>query len=303
MVKSLKELETKAKDQKKMRLVLVAAHDKHALSAVLKAQDSGIVEAVLVGDEEEIRNIASEDNLNLEKTKIINEKDLTEAANKSAKLIANDEADFIMKGKIDTSIMMKSILNKEFKLRTDNLLTHVMTYEIPKYHKLLMLTDGGMVPSPSFDDKKGILKNAVDVSRALGNETTNVSCLAAKEKVSEKMPATVEGDKLKKLAQNNEFGSDVVVEGPIAFDLAVSKEAADIKGYESPVAGNTDVLLVPTIEVGNGIGKALTYMSGAESAGIIMGAKVPIVLVSRADTERTKFYSIALGSVIAANKK
>lgn len=303
MIKSLKDLKTQAKSQKKMTLVVAAAEDEDVLSAVKEAKTSNIINAVLVGERSSIEKMARDIGFDLEDVTVIEASGLENVAETSVKLISEGKADFLMKGKIDTSILLKAVLDKNYGLRTDRLLSHVMVYEVPSYHKLLLMSDGGMNIAPSFEQKEDILRNSLVVSRALGIEKTYVSCLAAKEKASEKMPATLDGQKLKERSINKTYGEDVYVEGPIAFDLAVSKDAAKIKGYESPVVGDTDVLLVPTIEVGNGIGKTMTYMGGAESAGVIMGAKVPIVLVSRADSAETKFYSIALGSVISAATK
>ncbi|KAB3529227.1 bifunctional enoyl-CoA hydratase/phosphate acetyltransferase [Alkaliphilus serpentinus] len=302
MIKNLAELIKQAKTQMKMKLAVAAAQDHDVLMAVKEAQELGIIEGILVGDEEEIKTIAKEISMDLSKFEVINKADLMEAALKAVSLVSSGAADFVMKGIIDTSILLKAVLDKEVGLRTDRLLSHVMVYELEAYHKLLFLTDGGMNIQPSLEEKKGILMNAVLSAKALGNKEVKVACLAAKEKVSEKMPSTVDGAELKNLAGEGAFGDGVMVEGPIAFDLAVSKEAAEIKGYKSSVAGEADIILVPTIEVGNGVGKALTYMAHGKSAGIIMGAKAPVVLVSRADTAETKLYSIALGSVVAANK-
>ncbi|KAB3534368.1 bifunctional enoyl-CoA hydratase/phosphate acetyltransferase [Alkaliphilus pronyensis] len=301
MINSLSDLLKAAQTQKKMRLVVAAAQDLDVLKAVSEAKQSNIIDGILVGDEEKIRTLAEENNIDLTQFRVIHKQDLMEAALEAVRLVSIGEADFVMKGILDTSILLKAVLDKEIGLRTDSLLSHVMVYEAEKYHKLLFLTDGGMNISPTLEDKKGILMNAIQSAKALGNKEVKVACLAAKEKVNEKMPATVDGAELKQLAMEGYFGEGVIVEGPIAFDLAVSKEAAEIKGYKSSVAGETDIILVPTIEVGNGIGKALTYMAKSKSAGIIMGAKAPVVLVSRADDSETKLYSIALGSVIAAN--
>jgi len=303
LIKSLKDLKAQAKNQKKMTLVVAAAEDEDVLSAVKEAKTSNIIDAVLVGKQSSIEEIAKKIEFDLQDVKVVEATGLENVAEISVKLISEGNADFLMKGKIDTSILLKAVLNKDYGLRTDRLLSHVMVYEVPTYHKLLLMSDGGMNIAPNFEQKEDILRNAILVSRALGNQKTYVSCLAAKEKASDKMPATMDGQKLKNNSLNKAYGEDVYVEGPIAFDLAVSKEAAKIKGYESPVVGETDIFLVPTIEVGNGIGKAMTYMAGAESAGVIMGAKAPIVLVSRADSAETKFFSIALGSVISAATK
>ena len=208
-----------------------------------------------------------------------------------------------MKGLLDTSVILKAVLNKEWGLRTDSLLSHVMVYEVPSYDKLLVTTDGGMNIEPDYDQKVKILKNAIEATKPLGLKHIKVACLAAKEKVNSKMQATVDARALQEAGERGEFGKDVTVEGPLAFDLAVSKEAAKVKGFKSKVSGETDIMLMPTIEVGNCIGKALTYFAGAKSAGIIMGAKAPIVLVSRADSHESKLYSIAYGALIAGHNK
>ena len=303
MIKKLNDLMEVAKKGKTMKLVIAAAQDEDVLGAVCKAAEDGLIIPILVGDQQEIIKLAERDGLNISNYEIINVIDLTEAAKTSVKLVSDGKADFLMKGLIDTSILLKAVLDKEIGLRTDRLLSHVMVYETPNYHKLIYLTDGGMNIEPSYEEKVKITENAIDVCMALGNKTIKVAAIAAKEKVNEKMPTTVDARKLQEHAQTGAFGTDVIVEGPLALDLAISEESAVIKKFKSDIAGDTDILLVPTIEVGNGIGKTLTYLAKAESAGIIMGAKVPVVLVSRADSYLAKLYSIALGSVVASSNK
>lgn len=283
----------------KMKLAVIASHDEGVLEAVVKASERGIVEPILIGDQNRTREIANQLEIKVDRYEIIHEEKLERAAELGVKLIREGKADFIMKGLIDTSTLLKAVLNKEWGLRTDSLLSHVMVYEVPSYHKLIYLTDGGMNLSPSTEQKVKIIENSVIVAKALGNETVKIACLAAKEKVDLKMDATVQAMELKEKYLNGEFEDGVIVDGPMALDLAISKDSAKIKGYRSDVAGDADVLLVPNIEMGNGIGKSITYFAGGKSAGIIMGAKVPIVLVSRADTYETKLYSIALGSIIS----
>lgn len=302
MIKNLNELLSSAKEQVTMKLVVAAAQDEDVLLAVAKAAEESIVSPILVGDQQKIEAIASEHNLDLTDYKIIHIEDLTEVAKVSVELVRNGEADFVMKGLIDTAILLKAVLDKEIGLRTDSQLSHVMVYDIPTYHKLMFFTDGGMNIAPDLSAKTAITKNAIQVAKALGNEEVKVACLAAKEKVNPKMPATVDAHALQEKCVAGEFGTGVIVEGPLAFDLVVSKEAAETKGFKSAIAGDVDVVVVPTIEVGNGIGKTLTYLGNAKSAGIIMGAKAPVVLVSRADSFEDKLNSIALGSVIAAYK-
>ncbi len=303
MIKRLDELLKAAKQGKTMRLVVAAAQDEDVLSAICKAAEEDLIEPILVGDKSEIHQIAEREKLNIEKYELIDVVDLTEAAKVSVKLVSEGKGDFLMKGLIDTSILLKAVLDKEIGLRTDRLLSHVMIYDVPHYHKLIFLTDGGMNIEPSYEEKVKIAENAIDACKALGNKVVKVAALAAKEKVSEKMPTTVDARKLQELCKEGAFGEGVILEGPLALDLAVSKDAALVKKFDSEIAGDVDILLVPTIEVGNGIGKTLTYLAGAESAGIIMGAKVPVVLVSRADSYEAKLNSIALGSVIASYKK
>lgn len=278
-------------------LSVAAAHDEEVLLAVKDACEMDIIKAILVGDEEKIREIAKNIKFDLKDVEVIDEKDLKLCAEKAVKLVSSGKADYVMKGILDTSTILKEVLNKEYGLRTDSLLSHVMIYEVPSYDKLLILTDGGMNINPDLSQKKKIIDNAVKSAKSLGIETVKVACLAAKEKVNPKMQATVDASELKNMYENGMFGNGVIVDGPIAFDLAVSKEACRIKGYKSEICGDADILLVPNIETGNGIGKSLTYMANAKSAGIIMGAKSPVVLVSRADTHESKLYSIAYGAI------
>lgn len=302
MIKNLDELLTKAKTQKTMKLVVAAAQDEDVLLAVSRAYEEGIIEPILVGDESLIQEIIDLNKLSLKSSQIINIKSLEEVATYAVSLVKKKEADFVMKGLIDTSILLKAVLNKDEGLRTERHLSHVMVYDIPTYHKLMFFTDGGMNIEPDLKAKKSITQNAIQVGRSLGLDHVNVACLAAKEKVNPKMQATVDAKALEDMSKAGEFGPNVTVEGPLAFDLVVSKEAAAIKGFNSEICGEVDVVVVPTIEVGNGIGKALTYLAQAKSAGIIMGAAAPVVLVSRADSFEDKLNSIALGSVIAAYK-
>lgn len=298
MIKKLNEVISKVKSIQTMKLAVAAAQDEEVLKAVFDARKEGIIEPILVGDTEKIKEISKGLNEDITGIELIEAKELKDSAEIAVKLVSSKKADFVMKGLIDTSILLKEVLNKEYGLRTESLLSHVMVYEVPSYHKLLILTDGGMNISPNVDQKYKIMNNAIKVAKSLELETVKGACIAAKEKVSDKMIATVDAHELSK----KEYAEGVIVEGPLAFDLSISKEAAKIKNFKSEVAGDVDIMLFPTIEVGNGIGKALTYMADAKSAGVIMGAKAPVVLVSRADTHESKLYSIAIGALIANNK-
>ena len=284
MIKKLDQMLDVLKGSEKVVLSVAAAHDEEVLLAIKSATEMNIITPILVGQEDKIRKISDEINFDLNGIKIIDKETIEECAEVAVKLVSSKEADFVMKGLLDTSVILKAVLNKEWGLRTDSLLSHVMVYEADFYPKLLVTTDGGMNIAPNYEQKVKILKNAIKATEPLGLETIKVAALAAKEKVNPKMQATVDAKELEDACKNGEFGENVIVEGPLAFDLAVSKEACKVKGFKTEVGGDVDIILMPTIEVGNGIGKAFTYAAGAKSAGIIMGAKAPIVLVSRADT-------------------
>lgn len=298
-MRTLNELIESVKSKPMMRLAVAASQDEEVLMAVVEAAEKGIIEPILVGDIEETKKIALEHGLDIGKYESIHETDLVQSAIIAVKLVSEGKADFLMKGIIDTSILLKEVLNKEYGLRTNSLLSHVMVYEIPTYHKLIFLTDGGMNIEPNYEQKIKIVENAVQACKSLGNESIKVAMLAAKEKVNDKMQATVDAANIQKHFETEGKIEGVIVEGPLALDLAISEEAAKVKKFSSQIAGDADVLVVPTIEMGNGIGKTLTYFANAESAGVIMGAKAPVVLVSRADSHEAKLNSIALGSLVA----
>ncbi|MBA1335724.1 MAG: Branched-chain phosphotransacylase [Firmicutes bacterium] len=301
MIKKFDELIQKAKQQRTMRLAVAAAEDDEVLKAVDGALELGLVEPILVGNKKEIAELAKSLDIDITRFEVIDQPDFEGSAREAVSLVSSGKADFVMKGILGTADLLKAVLDKEIGLRGKNLLSHVMVYEIPAYHKLIYLTDGGMNIAPDLDDKKQIIENAIEVCRAMGLEKPKIAALTAVEKVNPKMQATLDAAQLKEMCERGEFG-DAIIDGPLSFDLAVSAEAGRHKGIQSPVCGDVDVILVPTIEVGNGVGKCMTYFANAKSAGIVMGAAAPVVLVSRADTHEAKLYSIALGSVIAGNK-
>ena len=300
MIKNFSELLEKAKLGKKARLIVAAAQDEDVLKAVTNAAELGLIEPILVGNLEKIDEIAKKLDLKIGGFKKINVLDDIESARVSVKIIRDGEGDFLMKGILQTADIMRAVLDKEIGIRTDSLISHVMVYQVPSYDKLLFLTDGGMNVAPDLNQKVQILENAVIVTKAMGLEKTYAAVLAGAETVNPKIQATVDGKAIADMKDKwTKLG--VVVDGPVALDLAISKEACKHKNYTGEGGGQADILLVPYYEVGNTLGKSLTYFAGGKSAGIIMGAKVPIVLVSRADNAETKLYSIALGSVISTN--
>ncbi len=301
MIKNFDELLSAVKNNKTMKLAVAAAQDKDVLEAVNSAAKMKLVEPILVGDEAAIRNIMDDINM-ADEYRIIHEPDVIQSAKISVSLVREGKADFLMKGILQTADIMRAVLDKEAGLRKDSLISHVMVYQVPSYHKLLFLTDGGINVAPDLEQKVKILENAISVCKAMGLSKIYASVLAGAETVNVKIPATVDADALSNM-HDKWTKLETVVEGPVALDLAISKEACEHKRYKGEGGGNADILLVPYYEVGNALGKSLTYFADSKSAGIIMGAKAPIVLVSRADTSETKLLSIAMGSIIAKNIK
>jgi len=300
MLHTIRELMEKAASSEKRTIAVAAAHDKEVLQAVFAARDQGVADAILTGDPERIAAFAKE--LGYEQTfEVIPAADDKECAAKAVALVREGRANCLMKGILSTADMMRAVIDKENGIRTGSLLSHVMIYEIPGYDKLLVNTDGGMNTAPNLDQKADILENAAKALKALGYDSINASCVCGAEVVNPKVQATVDAAALVEMKDRwATYNMNVI--GPVGFDLAISKEACHHKKFDAPGAGEADIMLVPAYEVGNGIGKALTYFAGAKSAGIIIGARVPIVLVSRADNAETKLASIALGCLIGEMK-
>lgn len=271
---------------------VAAADDAEVLEAVKLAYDAGIARAILVGDAGKIQPLVAEIGLPAD-TPVLDEADPARAALKAAALVHEGEAQVLMKGLVNSSDFLKAVLNKEKGLRTGRLLSHLAVFEIPGQRKLLFVTDGGMNIAPSLEEKKDILVNAMLALNDMGLERPYVAVLTANETVNPKMPATVDAQILSEMSRKGELPPGIV-EGPVALDVAVSAEAAEHKKIDSKIAGNVDLMLVPNIETGNGIGKALIYYAGAKMAGLVLGAASPVVMTSRAETAEGKLNSIAL---------
>lgn len=277
----------------KKRVAVAAAHDEHTLEAVFRAVKDKLVEPVLIGNKEQIEEILKNLDIEYDLNSIVSTESDKEAAEKTVELINANKADFIMKGKLQTADLLKAVVDKEKGLRTGKVISHLAIMEVPAYHKLIAVTDGGMMMYPNAEEKKQILDSAVDVFLAMGYECPKVAVLAAVETVNPKMPEAVDADILKKMNQSGEI-KNCIVEGPISIDLTFSKESAKIKGFDSPVTGEADILLVPNITTGNIMSKALIEMANATMAGMIVGAKVPIVLTSRGASSQEKYLSLVL---------
>jgi phosphate butyryltransferase len=274
-------------------LVVAAAHDAHTLEAVYDAAKVLPMRYVLVGNREEILTISSGLDNVPDESAIVDVGDNADCAVEAVKLVREGRGDVLMKGNLETGVLLKAVLDKESGIRDSHVMTHLALLEILNYHKLVAVTDGGILTNPTLEQKAEIIRSAVSFYRRLGFNKPNIAALCASETVSEKMPETVEAGLLQKMCEAGELG-DCIVEGPISFDLAISPKSAEEKGYVGKFTGEVDIFLVPNITVGNVLCKGLIYLSGAKMAGCVMGAKVPIVLVSRAATAEEKLLSIML---------
>jgi len=281
------------------RMAVAVAEDSHTLEAVFQARNEGIISPVLVGNKEKILSILKEMNESVPESDIYNAESDEEACALAVRLVRENKADFLMKGKVDTKVILKAVVNKETGLGKGVTMSHFTIFEVPTYHKLLTIVDGGMVTYPTLEQKKDIINNTVHTLKNMGYDCPKVGVLACVEKVNPKMPETVEAAQL---AEMNKEGliPDCIVEGPISYDCAIDKEIADYKGYQSQIAGDVDVLVVPNIHAGNIAGKMLICTCKAKMAGFIVGAKCPIVLTSRGSSAEEKYHSIVLSA--AASK-
>ena len=282
----------------KKTVALVRAEDDHALEAVAEVVKKGLIDAVLVGNREAIKKTAEKIGFSVTDDQIVDAEDPESAAAEGVKLIREGRADFLMKGKLESSQMLRPVVNKQTGLNKGGVMSHVSLTEVPAYHKMVLTTDGGMLPYPTLEQKKHIIENAVYVMNRLGYEEPKVCVLAASETPNPKMPESMEAAALKEMNQKGEI-ENCIVEGPISFDLAMVKEKAEIKGYESPCAGDADILIVPNIHAGNILGKCLIEMANSKMAGLIVGAQCPIVLTSRGASSEEKFNSLMLACIVS----
>ena len=284
-----------------VRMAVAAAEDTHTLEAALRARQEGLVRPILTGDPAGIRAALEELGATVPEEDIICAEDPAEAARRAVSLVREGRADFILKGKLDTSLLLRPVVDKSTGLGNGGVMSHIAALEIPGYHKLLFVTDGGMLPYPTLDQKAALIRNAAETLHTLGYDTIKVGVLACIEKVNPKMPETVEADALKEMGLHGEFPG-CVVEGPISIDCAVNSETAAFKGFDSPCAGDCDLLLVPNIHTGNIFVKALTEFAGAKFAGFVVGARCPIAMVSRGSSPEEKYLSIVAAGASARNR-
>lgn len=297
-MKRMQDIVLKAQSLPKALLVVAVAHDEPVLEAVVRASEAGFIDPYLIGDKKQIEKIFKLNDWSCAAT-IVDETDAVRACQLAVEKVHDTQGALLMKGLVDTSVLLKAALAKEKGLRTNRRISHVSVFDIPSYDRVLLMSDGAMNIAPTIDEKQDIIENAVHIAHALGIETPNVGIIAAVEKVNPKMPATLDAVELIKRQQEGRI-QGCVVEGPYAIDNAVSVEAAKHKGIDAPGAGKSDILIMPVIEAGNVFYKTLMFLAQAKSASVIAGALKPIVLTSRADSSESKYYSIALAACVAA---
>ena len=269
-----------------------------ALAGAVEAGGKGLILPILVGPKAKIEEIAIKNGIDLGKSRIVDAPHSHASAAKAVELIRRGEAELLMKGSLHTDELLSAVVARETGLRTGRRISHVFIMDVPTYHKVLVVTDAAINIAPALDDKVDICQNAIDLAVSLGVSTPKVAILAAVETVNSKMPATIDAAALCKMADRGQITGGLL-DGPLAFDNAISKEAAKTKGIRSEVAGDPDILLVPDLESGNMLAKQLTFLANADSAGLVLGARVPIILTSRADSVRSRIASCAVAMQVA----
>ncbi len=298
MITKLEQIVERVKGKPIKRLAVAVAEDPHTIEAVGRAVKEKLVKAVVTGDEKAIKKVAANAKVDHGLFDIVHEPDKVKALTLAIDKVRAGEADFLMKGLLDSSVYIRGIIDKEKGLLPPGkLLSHVSVIEVPTWKKLIICGDVAVIPAPDLEAKIAILNYAIDVAHRLEIENPKAVLLSAVEKVNPKMPSTTESAIIAKMADRGQI-KGAIVDGPLALDVAFSEESARIKGLKSPVAGDADILVFPSIEAGNIFFKASTYLAKGELGAVVTGARCPCVLTSRGDSEDTKFYSIALASLL-----
>ncbi len=298
VLKKLDELVEIAKNKKTVKIAVAAAEDEHVLEAIKDAYTSKLIEPILIGNKEKILKISQNINFNIKDNWIINENNPVLSSQKAVELVKNQKADILMKGLVQTADFLRAVLHNENGIRKNGVLSHIGIFETPFYHKLIGVTDAALNIAPTLKEKAEIIKNGVELFNKLNYNLPKVAVIGAVEVVNPKMQPTIDAAALTVMNKRNQI-TKCIIDGPLALDNAVSKEAAAHKNITSEVAGDADLIMTPYIEVGNALYKSMNFIGGAKVSAVLMGAKVPIVLTSRADSKESKFYSIALASAMA----
>jgi phosphotransacetylase len=281
-------------------VVAAVAHpcEETALAGAVEAAEAGLIRPILIGPGDKIRDIAKQNAIPLEQIRVVDAPHSHAAAAKAVELVRQGEAELLMKGSLHSDELLSAVLAKETGLRTGRRISHVFIMDVPTYHKVLIVTDAAVNIAPTLEDKVDICQNAIDLAVSLGVTVPKIAILAAVETVNSKMQATLDAAALCKMAERGQIKGGLL-DGPLAFDNAIDSEAARIKGIVSKVAGDPDILLVPDLESGNMLAKQLSFLANADSAGLVLGARVPIVLTSRADSVRSRIASCGVAMLVA----
>jgi phosphate butyryltransferase len=303
MISNFEEALRQCKTFPPQKMVVVSAGDRDVLEAVIHAKSAGVIEPILIDSKQKILEAAGND-LSIENIQIIDIDDKLSQCKMGMDLIREKRATILMKGLISTPILFKEVLNKDYGIRKGKLLSHVGVIKSEKYHKLLLMTDGGIVTDATLENKIEILKNALQVTKALGIDIAKAAIISAIETLTPNIQSTLDAAIITRMTDRKQIPG-LIADGPLALDNAVSKESCKHKGIQSEIAGDVDILLMPNIESGNVFYKALMYLGGGktESAGLVIGAEVPIVVPSRADTPESKFNSILISNLISHLRK
>jgi phosphate acetyltransferase len=289
---------TKCKNLNPIPTAVAHPCEQSALSGAIEAANLGLIIPILVGPCNKIEATARSAGIDISKYEIVDAPHSHGSAVKAVELLREAKAELLMKGSLHTDELMSAVVSREGGLRTGRRISHVFVMDVPTYHKVLFITDGAINIAPTLEDKVDICQNAIDLIRALGVAKPKVAILSAVETVTSKIPATIDAAALCKMAERSQI-TGAILDGPLAFDNAISKEAAQTKGIHSLVAGDPDILLAPDLEAGNMLAKQLTFLANADSAGLVLGAKVPIILTSRADSVRARIASCGVAMLAA----
>jgi len=281
-----------------VRTAVVHPCEETALTSAVEAGSLGLITPILVGPAVTIRRLSDRCQVDLGALEIVDAPDPITSAAAAVRLVREGRAEILMKGSLHTDELLGAVVARDTGLRTGRRISHVFLMDVPTYHKVLVVTDGAINIAPTLEDKADICRNAIDLARSLDVERPKVAILAAVETISSRMPATIDAAALCKMAERGQITGGVL-DGPLAFDNAISAEAARTKGIASPVAGDPDILLAPDLEAGNILAKQLSFLANADSAGLVLGSRVPIILTSRADSARSRIASCAVAMRVA----
>jgi phosphate acetyltransferase len=295
-------LVARAKQVAAAQTIVVHPCDESSLRGPVEAAELGIIKPILVGPAAKIKKVAGEHGIKISDFQVIDAPHSEAAAERAVELVHEGKGELLMKGSLHTDELMRAVTNSKTGLRTARRISHVFIMDVPTYSETLFVTDAAINISPDLDAKRDIIQNAVDLFTQVGLGTPRVAILSAVETVTAKIPSTIDAAALCKMADRGQI-TDAIVDGPLAFDNAISPEAAKIKGIQSPVAGKAQILVVPDLEAGNMLAKNLIFLSKADSAGLVLGARVPVVLTSRADSVRSRMASCAAAVLYAAARR